>query len=132
MTIRSSPKLALLESLIFAHGQVAPMISENFNHRQFIEALMDKTYPEILILTQQEVAEAERLTKPASKLRARAAAEYAAFLKAFLFFIGQGIKPGGILDEDFFLFRPLCERLVQTGQFKPTVLDFFKRQERPF
>lgn len=90
--------------------------------------MMEKDYVQILLAAEAEVNEAERIRRPAKSPRVRAAAEYSAFLKAFIFFMGQGIKPGGILDEDFFLFRPLCEKLVQKGQFKPSVLDFFKSE----
>ena len=92
------------------------MISESFNRRQFIEAMMEKDYIQILFAAEAEVNEAERIRRPAKSPRVRSAAEYSAFLKAFLFFMRYGIKPGGIFDEDFFLFRPLCEKLVQKGR----------------
>jgi hypothetical protein len=104
------------------------MISESFNRRQFIEAMMEKDYLQILFAAEAEVYAAEGIRRPAKSPRVKTAAEYAAFLKAFLFFMRYGIKPGGILDYEFLLFRPLCEKLVQKGQFKPSVLDFFKKE----
>jgi hypothetical protein len=104
------------------------MISPSFDKREFFKALRGKRYAEIMQLAIEEVNEAEERSykvKGAVSARAQGSVEYAALLKKFLFFMGHGAHPGGINDWDFQLFRPICEALVESGEFKLEVLNFF-------
>ncbi len=107
------------------------MISPSFEAQQFFEAILDKNLPEIFLLSQQEVRMAEaRSSRARSAVTAReqGSGEYIATLKGFLFFLSQGRKPYGIPDEDFAMFRPVCERLVEKRQFRPEILEAFAPQ----
>jgi hypothetical protein len=53
---------------------------------------------------------------------------YAEQLKGLIFFLRFGIKPNGVSDEVFQLFRPLCEALVAKGQLLPAVLNCFAKK----
>jgi hypothetical protein len=35
------------------------------------------------------------------------------------------MRPGTISDQDFLLFRPICEKLVAKGHLKPGALEVF-------
>jgi hypothetical protein len=37
-------------------------------------------------------------------------------------------RPGGLKDEEFQLYRPVVEALVQKRQFKPTILTVFEEE----
>ncbi len=102
------------------------MISEFFKRDQFIQALMEKDYLEILRLAELEVDGAERLIRPANKLRAKAAADYSAFLKAFLFFMRYGIKPGEILDKTFNYSVHYANSLFKKSSLSQKSLMFFE------
>ena len=115
------------------------MISPDCNKREFIEAVQDKDYPEIILMAAQEATEVRGLSlgpRPKAKerpmeLQAWKHREfviqgYEDFLKGFLFFMRfVSIKPGSVSDNDFQLFRPVCQNLVNKGQFKPEVMNFF-------
>ena len=103
-------------------------ISLSFEAPAFFEAIYDKSLPGIQILTQQEVGMTEARSsrvKGAVAARAQGSGDYIALLKGFLFFRGQGRKPYGVSDEDFAMFLPICERLVEKGQFRPGLLEAF-------
>ena len=116
------------------------MISPGCGKREFIEAVQNKDYPEIILIANQEVTEAERLSygpRPKAKDRPTElqtwknrkwiCQEYVNFLRGFLFFMRCGsIKPGSVSDGDFQLFRPVCQNLVNKGQLKPDVMNFFE------
>jgi len=107
------------------------MISSFYKIEKFIEAVKDKDYIEILRLAEREVNYAERKMAPHVKGAVKARQEggrYVAVLKGFLFFMRYGIKPYGVSDTDFELFRPVCESLVQKKQFKPSIMNFFEQK----
>jgi hypothetical protein len=102
------------------------MISPSFEAPNFFDVIHDKSYPEILALADEEVRMAEARSsrvKGAVAAREQGSGQYSAVLKCFLFFMRYGIKPGGVLEEDFAMFRPVCERLVEKGQFKSYILE---------
>jgi len=106
------------------------MISSRYRIDKFIEAVKDKTFIEIVLLGEREVNYAERRMAPHVKGCVTARQEggqYVAILKGFLFFMKNGIKPSGVYDEDFHLFRPICENLVKKKQFKPSIMEFFEK-----
>jgi hypothetical protein len=116
------------------------MISPSLNKSEFIKAVQDKERQEIIRIATEEVMAVERLPlgrKPkvgdrpmeaqAWENRKWAIGEYNKFVRAFLFFMRNPvIRPAGIDDWDFQLFRPVCEKLVQKKQLSPQVLDLFK------
>jgi len=107
------------------------MISSRYRINEFIEVVKDKNFIEIVRLGEQEVTFAERRMAPNVKGCVKARQEgghYVAVLKGFLFFMKNGIKPYGVHDEDFQLFRPICENLVHKKQFKSSIMDFFNQK----
>ena len=118
------------------------MISPSLNRGEFIKAVQDKEYPEIIRMATEEVMAVERLPhgrKPkvgdrpmeaqAWENRKWAIGEYNRFVRAFLFFMRNPIiRPDGIDDSDFQLFRPVCENLVQKKQLSPEVMNLFKQE----
>jgi hypothetical protein len=98
------------------------MISPEFNFAKFIHTVEDKHREEILKLTNYELIEAENAIKKRGYGQ-----EYIRALKGLLFFIGPGgIKPSGVDEDDFQLFRPICEKLVAKKQSKPSILKAFE------
>lgn len=114
------------------------MISPSCDFRQFMEAVEDKDYPEIIRLGEQEVEGAERLpygVKPKGnwlaaqtfKARKERIIEYTTSLRSFLFFLRfRSIRPSDISDYNFRLMRPMCQNLVQKKQLEPEVMNFLE------
>ena len=109
------------------------MISYEYNFEKFLDAIKDKDLPEIIILASTETGVAERLSSSstrgidkATKLRI---GYYKKRVGEFTFFMGHRIKPGGVDEEDFKLYQPICEILVKKGQFPPDVLNHFKESD---
>lgn len=94
--------------------------------------MLDKNILEIQVAASSEAEEAERLSSSstrgidkASKIRI---GYYKKRVGEFAFFMRYGIKPGDINEEDFKLFRPICEILVERGDLKPDVLKHFEEK----
>jgi len=107
------------------------MISPSYNIKEFVEAIKDEDYVEVIRQANLEVGEPERRSfgvKGAIRARQQGSVEYAAVLKGFLFFMQYGVKPAGVTDSHFQLFHPVCENLVQKGQLKPGILNFFEQE----
>lgn len=107
------------------------MISYNYRINEFLDAVKEKDFIEIIRLAEAEVEAAEyglSGVKGAKAKRASGAPEYAALLKGFLFFMKNGIKPYGVDDEYFQLFRPVVTNLVEKKLFKPGILNAFSSQ----
>jgi hypothetical protein len=105
------------------------MISPTYDFQQFLDAMVGKDYHEILVKAEQECAAAERRSygvRGAPRQRQMGSTIYARDIKAFLYFMRYGSKPAGVAEWDFKAYKPVCEALVKSGQFKPTVLDQFK------
>jgi hypothetical protein len=113
------------------------MISNNYDIKEFLEAMLGKDFNEIFILAEQEAFDAEIRSfnvKNAPKTREKGSVTYSRKVGNFLFFLRQGIRPSGASDEEFSLYRPICEDLVEKQEFQPTVLDLFQNienQEKP-
>lgn len=106
------------------------MISGSYDFGKFMERVKDKDYLEILRLAIQEADYLEPLlyrVRGAVKRREMGGCEYVARLKEFIFFMRFGIKPSGVPDWAFRLYRPICENLISKGQLKPSILDLFAR-----
>lgn len=119
------------------------MISRDCDRRKFIEAVEDKDLTEVIRIASGEVVAVENFPlgkKPTLKDGAvevqkwknmkGALKGYGNFLGAFLFFMRcRVIKPASISDEDFQLFRPVCENLVKKGQLPAEVMKCFESVE---
>jgi heme oxygenase len=64
--------------------------------------------------------------KGARRAREAGYREYVRMLEAILFFMRHGQRPGGIADETFAMFRPVCVSLVDKGQCNGGILDLFR------
>lgn len=118
------------------------MISPSCDKREFIKAVQNKDYLEIIRTAEQEANAVDRLPYGARpkqkdsplaiqtwKNRKWAIQEYRKFLGSFLFFMRyRSIKPAGISDSHFQLFCPVCENLVKKGQLEPEVMNFFEEE----
>lgn len=51
--------------------------------------------------------------------------KYISTLKGLIFFIANGIKPGGVNDANFQLFKPIIENLIEQGEIKEEILKLF-------
>ena len=105
------------------------MISPEYDFDKFLKAMAGMDYYEILVKADQECAAAERRSygvRGAPKQRQMGSTVYARDIKAFLFFMRYGAKPAGVAEWDFAAYKPVCEALVEKGQFKPSILDHFK------
>lgn len=96
------------------------MISTTYSFREFIESVKNKRYSEIVNATEHEIYDTERSPGPDSQ-------RYIESLRTFRSFMLSGTKPAGISDEDFQLYRVVCENLVAKQQFSPEVLKIFEQ-----
>ena len=97
----------------------------------FLEWVHGLDRPEIIARAQREVADLERQLSPGSGRRAlpgnleRDALRYRREFGNFVFLVQCEHRPAGATPSELALYRPLCERLVKKGQFKPAVLELF-------
>jgi hypothetical protein len=103
------------------------------NIADFLDSVCDLDFVEIVRQGQAEAAEIDRELYPGRGRRGlpKGMQDQAARLRRqlgnFLFFMQSGVRPADASSDEFALYRPLCERLVKKGQFKPSVLDLFDR-----
>jgi hypothetical protein len=105
------------------------MRSPTFSVSEFVDAVKDLSYPEIIWAADQEVRTVEHtayVVKGARDVRKRGGPQYAATLKSLLFLLQTGMKPAGVDSYTLALFRPIVENLVKKNQLKPTVLQVFE------
>jgi len=102
------------------------VISESYSIGEFVTKIQDLNYSEIRDFTQQEMREALSQVKEAYCPANR----YLRQLKSFNWFLSQGchggVKPHGVSDEIFYLYRPVCKQLVEKGELEPEVLAMFE------
>jgi hypothetical protein len=94
----------------------ALMISTSFDLKQFIEAVQDKDYYDIIYCADKEATEAERISYQKRKLpnlSQKDCREYVNLLKGFILFMRHGIKAIGVSDEDFKLFSLISANPAQ-------------------
>ena len=104
-------------------------MSSSYNISEFLKQIENMDYPEIMNYAEGVARRIEGLSfkvKGAVKARELGSMKYVQQIKQFLFFMGNGIKPFGVDEHIFQLYRPVCEKLVQKKQFKPEVLDKFQ------
>ena len=104
------------------------MISKSCDLRGFLEAVRDKDYRDVLYLAEKEATEAERPSyqqKQEEELGKQAKTSYAKILKDFMFFMRYGVRPAGLTDSDFHLFRLVCEEVEKKANFRHRCSMFF-------
>jgi hypothetical protein len=93
------------------------MISESYSIKEFVEAIRNKDYLEIVYLADQEATEAERFSnrlKARNGIQKETSREYANTLKDFIVFLRHGINPSAVIKEsDFDLIHSLRKDLLQ-------------------
>ena len=87
--------------------------------KEFINNIKDKNCKEIIKLAKKELH------------RVRASGEedteYAEILRGFLFFMQWGKKPNAINEQQFQIFKPVLENLVEKrDSFRPEHLRYFQ------
>ena len=110
------------------------MISESFSIGEFIDAVKDKDYYEILSLAHSDIHTAEAMSfgvKGAVRARDQGSTRYAADLKGLVWFLEQGVvsatKPVGVSMSTFMAFCPIIVSLIERGIMKPEALDQFRK-----
>jgi hypothetical protein len=106
------------------------MISHNYCFNNFVTHVKEKEIGEILSLAHQECYEAERKmsggTRGAPKARQEGCPKYVSLLKGLIFFLGNAVKPSGIADWEFQMYKPIVENLVMKEVMKADLwLSFF-------
>ncbi|MBN1618499.1 hypothetical protein JW887_04100 [Candidatus Dojkabacteria bacterium] len=89
----------------------------------FLESLQGKDIFEIHAITNNEYRECDKL-----KTRFPEYVRYVEYIGEFLFFVNTGVRPCNISFEEFLLYKPICENLVETGSLKKEVLELFKHE----
>ncbi len=95
------------------------MISSYFNLHEFVDAVKDKDWLEIVSLAQRDVQLAEQrsfVVKGAVRNRENGSTRYAADLKGLIFLLTYGVKPAGVGIAPF---KVICKNLVDSKQIKP-------------
>jgi hypothetical protein len=90
---------------------------------KFLQTAKGKNRAEVLQLAQRERYPYAVAGKTIEARRPKI--DYEALLGGLLFFLRYGMKPLGISEWDFQLFRPLCEDLVQNKHLPPEVMGMF-------
>lgn len=106
------------------------MDEELYNFLDFIEKVKDMDYQDIMIYGDREVARMESMSylNPGTENNINMEkTKYSEQIKAFLFFMSQGIKPMGVSAYDFRLYRIVVEYLIAKEQMKPETIEIFIR-----
>jgi len=95
------------------------MISASYSLRQFVEAIKEMDYLDMVYCAEQEATEAERIAYRVRNLRTSSEEEsrrYADRLKGFIRFMLYGVRSSGLTHSDMKLFRSLCQEYVARTQ----------------
>jgi hypothetical protein len=90
------------------------MISSSYSIPEFIKAVENKGYQDIIYIAEREATEAERMSyrpRVASEAKKMGSEEYAKNLKHFLFYLRYHVKPFGVSDRFFALFESIAHNL---------------------
>lgn len=104
------------------------MISETYDIREFLTAMVGRDWHEIMITAQGECATAEARSysvRGAPKARKLGSTRYASQLKAFLYFMNFRSRPGSASDWEWAMYKSICKSLVEKEQLVPAILDKF-------
>jgi len=108
------------------------MDEELYNFVDFIERVKDLDYQDIMDYGDREVARMESMSyinHGSENNINMEKTKYSEQIKAFLLFMGQGIKPMGVSAYEFRLYRIVVEYLVAKEQMKPETIENFIRQK---
>lgn len=108
------------------------MDEKQYDFVGFIEKVKDMDYHDIMEYGEREVAGLESIpdsTPGAEFLVNVEGIKFSEQIKAFLSFMGKGIKPGGTSEHDFRLYRIVVEYLVAKGQMEPEAIEIFIRSK---
>jgi hypothetical protein len=104
------------------------MDEKQYNFTDFIDKVKDMDYHDIMEYGEREIVGMESMSYSnpgGEKDRDEESFKYTEQVKAFLLFMGQGIKPVGVSGYDFRLYRIVVEYLVAKGQMKPEAIEIF-------
>ena len=97
------------------------MISDSYDFAEFLKAIIAKDFLEMLEIAEQECIEAE--SRPYTLM---GNISYSRKLNNFIFFLEHRLRPLSASDQEFALYLPICEALIQKKHFTPSILDLFK------
>jgi len=97
------------------------MISDSYDIAEFLKAITEKDFLEMLEIAEQECVEAE--SRPYTL---RGNISYSRKLENFIFFLEHRLRPLAVSDQEFVLYIPICQTLIQKKHFNPSILDLFK------
>ena len=104
------------------------MISDTFKIREFLKAVEDMDYPEIIKTAQRECRQVDDISfrvKGAVKAREMGGGEYMLELKSFIHFLANEVHGLSESNKANPLYRSVCESLVRRGQLPPSILAGF-------
>jgi limonene-1,2-epoxide hydrolase len=105
------------------------MISDTFKIREFLKAVEDMDYHEIIRTAQRECRQVDNISfgvKGAVKARKMGSGEYMLELKSFIHFLANEAPAVNATNKANPLYHPVCESLVRRGQLPPSVLAGFE------
>lgn len=105
-----------------------------YDFSTFLEKIKDLDRHEMIRVANEHcriLEEASFGVKGAVKRRQEGSVEFVAKLKELLFWLGNGIKPHSLREDEFQRLRPLCVNLIAKNQLKPEALEVFNRREQP-
>jgi hypothetical protein len=105
------------------------MISLSFKIGEFLKAVEDMDYDQIIKTAQRECRQVEDLSygvKGAVKARQMGSTDYALELKQFIHFIAVEVHSEALPRKENPLYLPVCESLVRRKQLDHRVLEIFK------
>lgn len=99
-----------------------------YNFDDFLSRMATLGYQELLREAEEQIIRVEGSShgvKGAVQRRTQGSVEYCAQIRALLFFLRAGQRPGSATSEDFHKYRPVVAALVARGQFRADSLDTF-------
>lgn len=103
------------------------MISETYDIREFLTAMIGKGYFDILSTAEEEcrIAEARSYSvRGAPQQRKLGSTKYASQIKSFLYFMRFASRPGSASAWEWAMYKSVHESLVKRGDLSPEALDF--------
>lgn len=103
-------------------------MTNTYDFSAFMARMAELDYHEILHEADAEIGRIERLSygvKGAPRHREMGSVEYASRIRAFLFYMRHGTRPGSARNSEFISYRQVVEALVRKRQFRAEALDDF-------
>ena len=104
------------------------MTTTQYDFHAFLKRMALLSYASILHEADSECGSVERTlygVKGAPKRREDGGSAYVEKIKAFLFYMRHGTRPGSASEADLRAYKPVVQALVERGEFKPDALDTF-------